>query len=153
MSDPDAEPEGLIEALRADFDPDGTLHDDRSIEVRVNYSEVLEHRFEPDDIENEDEVAELAERYDPGELIDTEWLNGAYARLRFNVNEEGTASLSEFKDASPSDGNWIDVQFLRVIESAEKAVSQVPGVEDVVPTGDVFGEHISDGSGAEVRRA
>lgn len=153
MTDPDAEPQALIEGLRADYNPDGTLHHDRGIEVRVNYSEVSELRFDPDEIETEWEREELAEKYDEGELIDTEYLNGAYARLRFNVNEEGTASLSEFKDASPSDGNWIDVQFLRVVDSAERAVATVPGVEDVVPTFDVLSEHINDGTEAEVRRA
>lgn len=153
MAEPEPTPQALIEGVRADFDPDGTLHDDRSIEVKVNYSEVVEYRFEPAEIENADEIEELAEQYDPGDLIDTEWLNGAYARLRYEVNEEGTAHLTEFKDPSPSDGNWASLEFLRVIHAADGVVANVPGVKDVVPAIDVIDSHITDGYTAEIRRA
>lgn len=154
MTTDDAYPEALIESVRVHYQPDGRIEEQNStIEVRVNFNMVDEIRFEPDKKDyNEDELERLSEQYEPGEFIDADYFDGAYARLRYSV-EDGVARLSSFKDAEPSKGNWISVEFLRVADAADRVVADVPGVERVEPTGNTLGRHLSDGQGAEIESA
>jgi len=145
--------EALVESVRVFHEPDGTIEEQEStVEVRVNYNEVDEHRFSPERIENEDELEELQEKYDPGDLIDADYYTSAYARLRYSV-EDGVARLSSFKDAEPSNSNWISVEFLRVIHAAEEAIENIPGVEQVEFGGDTLLRYIDDGEGAKIEPA
>jgi hypothetical protein len=152
MTESNWKPEVFIESLTADFDLDGTLNERRDVEVTANYNEVLEHRFLPGEKDyKEGELEELEDRYEPGELIDEEYRNGAYARLRYEV-EDGVARLSEFKDAAPNDANWISVEFLRVVHAAEDVVANVPGVEQVVNAEDTLFEELSKSDDADLER-
>ena len=145
--------EALVESVRVFRNPDGSIEEQTStVEVRVNYNDVCDFIFDPDDIEYEPEVEELSEKYEPGDVMDTEYQNGAYARLRYSV-EDGVARLEKFKDAEPSSGNWVSVEFLRVINATEGVVANVPGVDQVEFAGDTLLRHIDDGEGAEIQPA
>lgn len=154
MATDDAFPEALIESVRVHYQPDGRIDEQQStIEVRVNFNMVDEIRFEPDKKDyNDKELEALGEKYDSGEFIDAEYFDGAYARLRYAV-EDGVARISSFKDAEPSKGNWISFEFLRVADAADQVIADVPGVDRVEPTGNTLGSHLSDGQGAEIESA
>lgn len=148
----DWQPAVLIEGIQADYDPDGSLHQENAVEVKVNYVEEAPIRFEPDEIENPDEIDELQEKYEPGELIEMDYRNGAYARLRYDV-EDGVAVLSEFKDPSPKDANWVGFEFLRTVKAAEQTVKAVPGVESVERAEETLGRFIEASADATIDRA
>lgn len=146
------EPSVLIEGIKADYDPDGSLHQEHAVEIKANYVEAAELRFEPDDIETEAEREELAAEYDPGDLIDMDYRNGAYARLRYDV-KDGEAVLSEFKDASPEDANWVNFEFLRVVKAAERVVTAIPAVASVERAEETLGRFLAASEDAPVDRA
>lgn len=146
--------EALIDSPRVYYNIDGSIEEQEgTIEVKVNFNEVNELRFEPDKKDyNEAELEDLAEKYEPGEFIDAEYRNGAYARLRFAV-EDGVARLRSFKDAEPSSSDWVRVDFLRTLDAAQRVVEGVPGVERVESVSETLGHHLSDGQGAEINPA
>jgi len=153
MTNDDRVRSALVDSPRVYYNLDGTIEEQQStVEVRVNYTEIDELRFEPEEMENEDKIEELAEKYEPGEVIDSDYYNGAYARLRYSV-EDGKARLASFKDVEPENSGWMSVEFFRVIGAAERVVQNVPGVEEVEHASDTLDTHIYRGLDAEVSPA
>lgn len=148
----DIQPVAFIEDVRARYDADGSLKEDAGVEVRVEYNLVVEHRFRPDEIEDDEERAELAEEYEPGEVIDEELTDDAEARLRYDV-EDGVARLAEFKDAKPQDANWIGLEFLKALKGGERAVENLPEIERVERAEETLGEFVEIGDGVELHQA
>lgn len=144
MSD-EWEPVVLVEDVKGHFESDGSLS---AVTVQANYNEELEHRFTPDETDyNEDELEELAEKYDPGGLIDVKYRRGAYARVRFEIHD-GVADLVDFKDAEPSDANWVGFDFLKILDPAVRVVEQLPRVERVESPGVTLGNFLEQGEEA-----
>lgn len=145
-----------IEAVRVDRDGQGEISPRGDpIQVKINHWEELELRFTPETTEyQEGELEELAEQYDPGELIDTEYRGGAYARLKYAF-DDGVARVVSFKDVSSeaSSSGWEAFDFIKLLPVADEAVARVPGVERVEKSATVLGELHARGEEIEIDQA
>lgn len=147
-----------IEGVRVDYDGSGGIDTKTNtpIQVKVNHYLVDEFVFDPENQDyHEDELEELAAEYDPGEVIDSEVFGGAYTRLKYEY-EDGEARVRSFKDASSEAdgrGDWTALDFLKVLPVADRAVEQVPEVEDVQSSTYVLGDILDEAEDIEINRA
>lgn len=138
-----------IEGVRIDRNGDGEIDAsaETPIQAKLNLYEYIEYVFEPDELENEDEVEELAEDHEPGDVVGDEYVGGAFARVKYRF-EDGKAEAAKFKDASSEDsgtGGWTGFDFLKVLPVADEVVERVPDVNYVRPSSHVLGDMIEEG--------
>lgn len=151
MTESEWYPTAGIEAVSAEFTPDGELRESATIDVKVFFNECKDHLYDPDEV-REDGDDPSDDPFQKGEVVDTEYRGGAYARLRYDV-EDGVARLSKFKDATPEDAGWISVEFLKTAMAAQYVVGNVPGVDSVEDAPQTLGRHLREGDEAEIYRA